>query len=591
MPRFHIAASAVALLVLAACGGDSVSPGNTNPPPPPPPPAAVASIELTPATASVAIAKTTALSATLRDAAGNALTGRTLAWSSSAGAVATVDNNGVVTGVAPGTATISATAENKTATAAITVLAPAPVVPVASVTISAAGLDTLEAYDAKTLAAITRDAKDSLLIGRVVRWSSSNPAIAAIDSVTGALMGYDRGTVTITATSEGKTGTVSRVIVIKYRSVVAGSMHACDIASGGFVWCWGLNGREGRIGGATMGDNAMSTAPVLVPNTGWTALRFAQLNAYGNHTCGITVDAKAYCWGSNSWYQLGNGNGLPSFQPALVSSSISFKQVSAGADHSCGVATDNRAYCWGHNDWRQFGTTTVPSSSTPVAIAPEISFASISAASAYTCGVSTTGVGYCFGASGHGELGDGTKISYGNTFSTAPVTVATASSLRTIEAGLGYACALTTNNQALCWGSNGGKLGNGSAGVDTSVPVAVSGGLSFNSITTGNGFSCGVTTNSELYCWGSNDNGQLGVVGINFSTTPVRAGGSLRAAEVATSGIATGYGRHSCVITADRLSAYCFGRNETGQLGNGNTTTATAVNASPTLVVGQKPLP
>ena len=474
MLRFHNAASAVALLVLAACGGDSVSPGNSNPPPPPPPPAAVASIEVTPATASVAPGRTTALAATPRDAAGNALTGRTLAWTSSAAAVATVDNNGVVTGVAPGTATISVAAENKTATAVITVRSPAPVVPVASVTISAPGLDTLEAYDARTLAAVTRDAKDSLLTNRVVRWTSSNPAVAAIDSVTGALMGYDRGTVTITATSEGKTATVSRVIVIKYRSVVAGSMHACDIASGGFVWCWGLNGREGRIGGATMGDNAMSTAPVLVPNTGWTALRFAQLNAYGNHTCGITTDAKAYCWGSNSWSQLGGGHsGSQSHQPVLVSSTISFKQVSAGADHSCGVSTDNRAYCWGHNDWRQFGTTTVSSSSSPVAIAPEIAFASISAASGYTCGVSTAGVGYCFGASGHGQLGDGTKISYGNTYSTAPVTVVSASPLRTIEGGSGYACALTTGSQVVCWGSNGGKLGNGPAGVDTSVPVAV----------------------------------------------------------------------------------------------------------------------
>ncbi|HEY9226227.1 MAG TPA: hypothetical protein VIP11_06250, partial [Gemmatimonadaceae bacterium] len=358
------------------------------------------------------------------------------------------------------------------------------------------------------------------------------------------------------------------------------------------VWCWGLNGREGRIGGATMGDNAMSTAPVLVPNTGWNALRFTQLNAYGNHTCGITTDAKAYCWGSNSWYQLGGGStASQSYQPLLVSSSISFRAVSAGADHSCGIATDNRAYCWGHNDWRQFGANSPASSSTPVAIAPEISFASITAGSGFTCGVSTTGTGYCFGSSGLGQLGDGTKISYGNTFSTAPVTVATSASLRTIEAGLGYACAVTTNNQALCWGSNGGRLGNGSSGTDSSTPVAVSGGLSFSTISTGNGFSCGLTTSGDVYCWGSNDNGQLGVDGMNFSTTPVHSAGSLKGAEVATSGISTGFGRHSCVITADRLSAYCFGRNETGQLGNGNTTTATAVNATPTLVVGQKPLP
>lgn len=378
------------------------------------------------------VGKTTTLSATPRDANGTALTGRTLTWSSSAAAVANVDANGVVTGVAAGTATITVTGEGKTATAAIPVTAPPPVIPVAKVVVAPA-LDTVEAYDPRVMTALTLDAKDSLLTDRVIRWSSSNPAVATI-SVTGALLGIDRGTVTITATSEGKSGSVSRVIVIKYRSLVAGSMHACDIASGGFVWCWGLNGREGRIGSATMGDNAMSTTPVLVPNTGWNALRFVQLNAYGNHTCGITTDAKAYCWGNNNWSQLGgNLAASQSYQPVLVSPTITFRQVSAGADHSCGVSTDNRAYCWGHNDWRQFASTTPGSSATPVPVAPEISLASITAGSGFTCGASTTGVGYCFGASGLGQLGDGSKISYGNTFSATPVTVAASSPERGTE--------------------------------------------------------------------------------------------------------------------------------------------------------------
>src|SRR5262249_51097461 len=197
--------------------------------------------------------------------------------------------------------------------------------------------------------------KDSVLWNRVVRWTSSNPAVASIDSITGQLLGRDRGTVTITAASETKTGSVSRVILIKYRSMAAGSMHACDIASGGFVWCWGLNGREGRIGGATIDYNAMSTVPVLVPNTGWTALRFAQLSSYATRTCGITVDAKAYCWGNNYWGQLGGASDvLQSNTPLPVAGNRSFRQISTGADHTCGVTTDNHAYCWGHNEWRQF---------------------------------------------------------------------------------------------------------------------------------------------------------------------------------------------------------------------------------------------
>lgn len=669
MPRLRFAASAVALLILSACGGDSPSsPGTNNPPPTP---AAISSIDLTPATTDVIIGRTKALAATPKDANGAALSGRALTWTTSAGGVATVDASGVVTGVAAGTATISVAAEGKTSTAAVTVK-PASVktvvvgptapsvklsetitltatlrdednqelkdraikwesnalsiasvdpisgivtgigggtatitatsegvsgsiavtvkVPVATVTVAPA-LDTIEAYDPKAMVAILRDAKNNVLTDRVVRWTSSNPAIAAIDSVTGMLTGFDRGTVTITATSETKLGSASRVIVIKYRQMASGSMHACDIASGGFVWCWGLNGKEGRIGSATLGDNATSAVPVLVPNTGPNALRFVQLSSYGIHTCGITTDGRAYCWGSNNWGALGGNSAVSqSNTPIAVSTTLTFKQISTGADHTCGVTTDNRAYCWGHNDWRQFATNAPAQSGTPVAVAPELSFASITAGTSFTCGVTTTGAGYCFGASGLGQLGDGTKISYGNTFSATPVAIATNSALRVVDAGLSFACGLTSANQALCWGSNGGRLGNGNI-TDNSAPQLVSGGLSFNSISSGNGFSCGVTTDAAVWCWGGNDNGQLGVAAPAVATSPIRAGGSLLASEVSVAGVSTGFGRHTCVIAADRLTSYCFGRNEDGQLGNGTTSTATAVNPTPTIVVGQKPLP
>jgi alpha-tubulin suppressor-like RCC1 family protein len=254
------------------------------------------------------------------------------------------------------------------------------------------------------------------------------------------------------------------------------------------------------------------------------------------------------------------------------------------------VTLDNRAYCWGHNDWRQFASTTPGASTTPVAVVPEMSFTAITAGSSFTCGVTISGAGFCWGSSGLGELGDGTKISYGNTFSAIPVAVATTAAFRTIDASASFGCGLTMNNQALCWGSNGGRLGNGST-ADASSPQLVSGGISFNSISSGNGFSCGVATDAAVWCWGSNDNGQLGVAAPAVATSPVRGAGSMLAAEVSVAGISTGFGRHTCTISANRLTAYCFGRNETGQLGNGTTSTATAVNSTPTIVVGQKPLP
>jgi len=72
-------------------------------------------------------------------------------------------------------------------------------------------------------------------------------------------------------------------------------------------------------------------------------------------------------------------------------------------------------------------------------------------------------------------------------------------------------------------------------------------------------------------------------------STPVRVG-SIEAIEVAASGIGTGSGAHSCAISANRLTVWCWGRNDTGQLGNGSTTAGASANPNPGIVVTQKPL-
>ena len=65
----------------------------------------------------------------------------------------------------------------------------------------------------------------------------------------------------------------------------------------------------------------------------------------------------------------------------------------------------------------------------------------------------------------------------------------------------------------------------------------------------------------------------------------------MSAAEVAAAGIGTGSGGHTCAISVDRLTVQCFGKNEFGQLGNGQTTAPSSINSQPVIVIGQKPLP
>jgi hypothetical protein len=124
------AASCLALLASCSSGSDS-----TEPPPPPPP--AVASLQLTVANGSLQAGQTTQATAVLKDASGAVLTGRTVTWQSSAAGVASVAGNGltaVITAVAAGTATISASSEGQAGTATLTVCLAAITPPAAGVT-------------------------------------------------------------------------------------------------------------------------------------------------------------------------------------------------------------------------------------------------------------------------------------------------------------------------------------------------------------------------------------------------------------------------------------------------------------------------
>jgi alpha-tubulin suppressor-like RCC1 family protein len=213
---------------------------------------------------------------------------------------------------------------------------------------------------------------------------------------------------------------------------------------------------------------------------------------------------------------------------------------------------------------------------------------SIAAGPAFSCGIAVSGAAYCWGANGLGQTGEGTQISYGNTFRNLPMPVAGNLTFASISLGYQFSCGLTTDALAYCWGSNGGRLGNGLT-ADASSPRAVAGGRTYTQIASGFGHSCAVATVGDLYCWGSNSSGQLGAGGA-FSYSPVLSAGGLKVAEVGVAGIGTGSGSFTCAVSKDRLTTYCWGRNEFGQLGNGTTSLATAVNAAPTIVVGQKPL-
>ena len=201
----------------------------------------VASVTVSPSPATVQQGSTVQLTATPKDANGNPLSGRVVTWSSNNTAVARVNGSGLVTGVAAGTATITATSEGQSGTSDVTVT-PAPVASVA-VTPSPASVQVGQTLQ---LTATPKDANGNPLSGRVITWASNNTAVATV-SGSGLVSGVTAGSATITATSEGKSGTSGVTVTTPGTSqfghvfiVTEENTDAVDVTSSSMPYLMGL---------------------------------------------------------------------------------------------------------------------------------------------------------------------------------------------------------------------------------------------------------------------------------------------------------------------------------------------------------------
>ena len=180
-----------------------------------------------------------------------------------------------------------------------------PPEPVASVTVDQ-GSATVVLQGSVQLTATTKDGSGTVLTGRVVLWATSDPAVATV-STTGLVTGLAEGAATITATSETKSGTANIAVVsLVFAEISAGDFHTCGVTTAGVAACWGAN-LFGTLGDGSESDRLF---PVLVAGV----VSFSAVSAAGGetfenglHTCGLTAAGAAYCWGFNSFGQLGAG--------------------------------------------------------------------------------------------------------------------------------------------------------------------------------------------------------------------------------------------------------------------------------------------
>ena len=189
--------------------------------------------------------------------------------------------------------------------------------------------------------------------------------------------------------------------------VSTGSSHACGRDTAGEIWCWGAN-IDGRLG---HGDFADSPTPVQVTDDPEldAVLRFADLDVGAIHACGATVRGDAYCWGGGAG-RIGDGTDLSWHYPRRVlvpDSKARVVQVSAGGAHSCVLTDEGALYCFGDNTYGQVGDGSTTPQWLPRRISPDVVWSQVSAGARHTCAVDADRNIWCWGAAEFGQLGNG----------------------------------------------------------------------------------------------------------------------------------------------------------------------------------------
>ncbi|MCC7442433.1 MAG: hypothetical protein IT285_12425, partial [Bdellovibrionales bacterium] len=404
-------------------------------------------------------------------------------------------------------------------------------------------------------------------------------------------------------------------------AVSGGYNQNCAILDDGSVKCWGWNG-FGKLGlgdTSARGDAAGEMGdflPALDLGTGRVSVSVA---AGRIHSCALLANGSVKCWGGGIFGQLGLGNpqdmgegldggGGPMNEmgdnlPAVdLGTGRTAKAIAVGDFHSCAILDDDSVKCWGHNGSGQLGQGDLANRGgqsgemgdnlPAIDLGTGRTAKAIAAGFSHTCAILDDDSLKCWGDNTYGQLGLGDNTSRGFMpgqmgDSLPAVDLGTSHTALAITAGADHSCVILENDAVKCWGRNHlGQLGleesvfshrgDGANEMGDNLPAVMLGtGRSASALSAGSAHTCAILDDATLKCWGSNQAGELGLedgfdrgdglleMGDNLPTVSLGSGRTAVAVFAARS-------KNTCALL-DNGSVKCWGENDDGQLGQGDT--------------------
>lgn len=291
-----------------------------------------------------------------------------------------------------------------------------------------------------------------------------------------------------------------------------------------------------------------------IPLAGQSPPRFTSLALGEANTCGLTAEGAAYCWGDNSFGQVGDGSRSRRTTPTAVTGGLRFTQISIAGSvdevrdrfgravehlkgvHVCGITTEGSAYCWGADALGQIGAGRAERERpTPTRVAADARFTTLATNLGQSCAATAEGQAYCWGMPGF-RIEEGKAVQFYST----PFQLPAALRIRTFLTDEFDICGVTADGMGICWRGTEQRgrfrfreiqLPDGR--IQSLVPARVSVGAGY----------CGLDEKQRWLCWGQIETG-LGVMttvpreevpGATF--TMIRSAGALRCG-LATTGAA-----------------------------------------------------